>query len=100
MNKDQLFQSLSEEDETTLLELLRSAYDFLSHDDRHTVFGQYVKERPPAQIDGEGLLADIEHFAAMSRDGVYYAPFMINSKNFLHVPNRKHNAIVPMENTQ
>jgi hypothetical protein len=55
MNKDQLFQSLSEEDETTLLELLRSAYDFLSHDDRHTIFGQHVKEMPPAQIDGEGL---------------------------------------------
>ena len=86
MKKDQLFESLSEEDVTTLLELLRSAYDFLSHDDRDTVFGQYVKEMPPAQIDGEVLLAGIEHFAAMSRDGFYYAPFMINSKNFMHVP--------------
>jgi hypothetical protein len=38
--------------------LLCNAYDFLSHDDRDTVFGQHVKEMPPAQIDGEGLLAD------------------------------------------
>lgn len=86
MNKNRLFQSLSAENTSTLLELLRNAYDFLSYDDRDIVFGQYVKEMPPAPVDGESLLADIEHFAAMSRGGLYYAPFMINSKNFMHVP--------------
>lgn len=86
MNKDRLFQSLSAEDATTLLELLRNAYDFLSYDDRDTLFGQYVREMPPAPVDGESLLANIEHFAAMSRDGFYYAPFMINSKNYMDVP--------------
>jgi hypothetical protein len=86
MKKDRLFQSLSAEDTTTLLELLRNAYDFLSHDDRDTLFGQYVKEMPPAPVDGEALLANIEHFAVMSWDGIYYAPFMISSKNFMDVP--------------
>jgi hypothetical protein len=86
MNKDRLFQLLSKEDATTLLELLRNAYDFLSPDDRNTLFGQYIEEMPPAQVDGEVLLTDIEHFAAMSRDGFYYESFMINSKNFMDVP--------------
>ena len=86
MNKDRLFESLGEQDTATLLELLHSAYDFLGHDDREAIFGKYVKEMPPAEVDGEALLADIEHFAAMSRDGFYYAPFMINSKNYRHVP--------------
>ena len=86
MNKDRLFQTLSEEDATALLELLRNAYNYLSHDDRNTLFGQYVEEMPPVQVDGEALLADIEHFAALSRDGFYYAPIMINSKNFMDLP--------------
>lgn len=86
MNKDRLFQSLSEEDAMTLLDLLRNAYDFLSHDDRNTIFGHYVEEMPPVEVNGEALLADIEHFAALSRDGFYYASFMINSKNFRNVP--------------
>jgi hypothetical protein len=44
MNKDRLFESLSQEDAIALLELLCGAHDFLSHDDRNTLFGQYVEE--------------------------------------------------------
>lgn len=86
MNKDRLFQTLSEQDKATLLALLDTAYDLLSYDNRDAVFGKYVREMPPAQIDGEILLADIEQFAALSRDGYYYEPFMIDSKNYRHVP--------------
>ncbi len=86
MNKDKLFQSLSKENTTTLLELLRAAYELLNHDERNTLFGQYAPEKLPVQVDGETLLVDIEHFAEMSRDGFYYAPFMINSKNYMHIP--------------
>lgn len=86
MNKDRVFQSLSEQDARTLLELLRSVYDLLSYDDREALFGRYVEEMPPAQVDGEALLVDIEYFAATSRNGLYYAPFMINSKNYRHIP--------------
>lgn len=86
MNKERLFHSLSKEDAATLLELLRAAYEFLSHDERNTLFGQYGPEKLPVQVDGEVLLLDIEHFAEMSRDGFYYAPFMINSKNYMRIP--------------
>ena len=67
MNKDKLFQSLQEEDTTTLLELLHTAYDFLHHDQRERLFSRYIEEMPPSPIDGETLLADIKRFAANSR---------------------------------
>ena len=66
--------------------LLHTAYDFLDHDDRQSIFCKYVQQMQPIPVEGERLLADIEHFATMSRDGYYYEPFMINSKNFMEVP--------------
>lgn len=86
MNKERLFESLSEEGSKTLLALLTNAYEFLSSDDREFIFGEYVKNIPPAPIDGDKLLAEIEHFVSESRDGYYYEPFDIDSKNFMHVP--------------
>ncbi len=50
MNKDRLFQSLSAENTSTLLELLRNAYDFLSYDDRDALFGQYVVTTKPSLV--------------------------------------------------
>lgn len=86
MNKERLFQFLGQQDSSALLELLSKAYDFLSHDDRNNLFGDYVKESPPSEVDGASLLDEIEQFARSSRDGYYYAPFDINSKNFSDVP--------------
>jgi len=86
MNKDRLFQFLEQQDSNTLLKLLSEAYDFLSHDDRDELFGEYVKETPPSEVDGASLLAEIEQFAKSSRAGHYYAPFNINSKNYMHIP--------------
>lgn len=86
MNKDRLFHWLREQDRETLLGLLYTAYDSLDHDDRKAVFGVHGRQMPPAQIDGERLLADIRQFATRSREGHYYAPFMVDSKNFMDVP--------------
>lgn len=86
MNKDRLFQLLCKEDVGTLLTMLQTAYDFLSHSDRNLVFGQYIKKSPPAHVDGESLLDRIEQFTTNSRSGFYYEPFEINSKNFMDVP--------------
>jgi hypothetical protein len=92
MDKERLFHWLREQDRETLLGLLFTAYDFLGHDDRKAVFGvhdrQVTQDRQmaPAQVDGERLLADIRQFATRSREGHYYAPFRVDSKNFMDVP--------------
>lgn len=86
MNKDRLFQNLRQKDADTLLDLLSSAYEFLSYDDREYLFGDYVQELPPADVEGAALLGQIELFVENSQAGFYYAPFDINSKNYRHIP--------------
>ena len=86
MNKDRLFQFLGQQESNVLLTLLSDAYEFLDHDDRDDLFGDYVEKSPPSAVDGGSLLAEIEQFAKSSRAGHYYASFNINSKNYMHVP--------------
>ncbi len=86
MNKERLFRLLGEQDKETLLALLHRAYEFLDRDDCQSIFGEYFQQTPPTPVDGEKLLVDIEQFVAVSRDGYYYEPFMIDSKNFSEVP--------------
>lgn len=86
MNKERLFRLIRKQDRATILALLQTTYDFLDLDDRQSVFGEFVQRTPPVPVDGELLLVDIKHFVVVSRDGYYYEPFMINSKNFMEVP--------------
>lgn len=86
MDKIRMFKFLSEEEPAVLLDLLSKAYDEMDYDQRQYVFGKYVRELPPAPVDGEVLLGRVERFRSDSLAGVYYAPFAINSKNWTHVP--------------
>ena len=69
-----------------LLNVLSAAYDEMTRDQRQAVFGRYVRELPPAPVDGEVLIDEVEQFRRDSRAEIYYAPFAINSKNWMHVP--------------
>lgn len=40
----------------------------------------------PTSVDGETLLTEAEEFRRDSLAGLYYAPFDVNSKNWMHVP--------------
>lgn len=86
MKKEQLFQYLSSQNTSTLLELLDSAYDQMNIEQRRDVFGKIVLEAPPEPVNGNDLLGQIEDFSRESLSGYYYAPFNINSKNFMDVP--------------
>jgi hypothetical protein len=86
MDKIRLFEFLSTEDSSALLGLLSVAYDEMEYDQRQAVFGRYVSKLPPAPVDGEALLDEVEQFRQESYAEVYYAPFDINSKNWMHVP--------------
>lgn len=87
MNKDRIFETLANEDKTTLLTLLQTAYDCVTPDERAKLFGQFsAQEGPRAQVDGQTVLDAIERFAIRSRQGEYYASFNINSKNYMYLP--------------
>lgn len=86
MDKDALFQSLSDQPPALLLDLLGAAFDEMGIDQRRDVFGKYVKKMPPTPVDGERLLDEVEIFQRQSLASVYYAPFNVNSKNWMHVP--------------
>lgn len=86
MDKTRVFKFLSGEDPSVLLDVLSRAYDEMDYDQLQAVFGRYAAELPPAPVDGEVLLDEVERFRQASLAGVYYAPFNINSKNWMHVP--------------
>ncbi len=86
MNESRLFEFLATCDPSALLSLLRAAYDAMDHDQRQAVFGRLVKAGPPAPVDSEALLDEVEEFRRASSAGEYYAPFAINSKNYMHIP--------------
>jgi hypothetical protein len=86
MDKTHLFQFLSTRDVSFLLDLLSTAYDQMDRDQRRWVFGELVAKLPPALVDGEVLLDEVEEFRRESLAEVYYAPFDINSKNWTHIP--------------
>ncbi|MBK9091834.1 MAG: hypothetical protein IPM84_03480 [Anaerolineae bacterium] len=86
MNRERLFEFLETCDPSNLLNLLSAAYDDMDHDQRRVVFGPLIKTQPPAQVDGEELLDEVEEFQRESLAGAYYAPFAINSKNWTHIP--------------
>jgi hypothetical protein len=86
MDKTQLFQFLSTQAASSLLDLLSTAYDQMNIDQRRWVFGKLVDELPPAPVDGEVLLDEVELFQRESLAGIYYEPFDINSKNWTYIP--------------
>ena len=75
-------------DSSVLLELLKSAYTEMKNDQRATVFDNIIYEMIASKttVDESKLLGEIKKFHQQSIDGHYYAPFMINSKNFMDVP--------------
>lgn len=86
MDKKLVFEYLKTQEFAVLLGLLDSAYDEMDTNQRRSVFGKLVHQMPPPVVDGEELLVDIEGFHSESLAGVYYAPFDINSKNYMDIP--------------
>ena len=85
MDKERTFETLKKQTKAILLEVLESAYDELSASQRRWIFGEFDKKEP-APFDGEELLEEIEEFERDSLNGLYYAPFNVNSKNFMNIP--------------
>ncbi len=86
MNQTRIFEFLEKQGQNVLLDLLQAAYEEMTVDQRNSVFGKIVEEAPPSAVDGEELLIDIKVFCESSLAGSYYAPFDVNSKNFMGIP--------------
>ncbi|MET4693624.1 hypothetical protein [Endozoicomonas lisbonensis] len=86
MNEDVLFKILSKKKKADLLMLLNSAWHVMGTNQRGEVFSAVVGEEQydfPAAGD---TVAAVKEFYDQSLAGDYYAPFDVNSKNFMDVP--------------
>jgi hypothetical protein len=86
MDKKELFELLKKQKTNVLIKLLQSAFDELNTNQRWKVFGDYIRKSKPSVVNGKKLLAEVKKFYKDSFDGMYYAPFDINSKNYSHIP--------------
>jgi hypothetical protein len=86
MDKKQLFAFFKKQAPPVLIEYLETAYEAMSTDQRIEVFGPAIQQAQPLRVNGKTLLKQVEKFQHDSLAGEYYAPFDINSKNFMHVP--------------
>ena len=86
MNREQLFAFFEQQDSSVLLQVLHNSYDAMTVDQRETVFGDFFRQAEPLVVGGPSLLVQVRQFEYDSLAGAYYAPFDINSKNFMHVP--------------
>jgi hypothetical protein len=86
VNKKYLFDFLEKQDASTLLQLLDVAFDTLTTNQRHEVFGKLKIDVKASHVNEKTLLKEVKKFYDDSLRGVYYAPFDINSKNFMHIP--------------
>lgn len=89
MDRDRLFEYLKKQSANTLIQLLQDCYDIMSIQKIHEVFGRTNNElmkEPAVNLDGEKILEAVRKFQEESLAGKYYAPFSINSKNYMNIP--------------
>lgn len=86
MNKKYLSDFLKEQDSIALLRLLEAAFDTMTTNQRNEVFGRLKIEVKTSQINEKEILKEVKKFYDDSLKGLYYAPFMINSQNYMNIP--------------
>jgi hypothetical protein len=86
MDEDEVFAFLKKQKKNVLLDFLRTAFEEMTAKQRRAVFADAIRKAPRSRIDGESLREEIDLFRQDSLAGQFYAPFAINSKNFMHVP--------------
>jgi hypothetical protein len=84
--KEALFNSLRSKESSELLHYLDAAYETMSPQQRRSTFGEILDQLRLVVFPGESLIAELEKFREDSINGKYYAPFEINSKNFMYKP--------------
>lgn len=87
MNKEAVFQILKKQKKQSLLDMLEQSWEHMSTQQRQNVFGAFIQEaQSTIPANAEDVMTAVRQFEKDSFAGIYYAPFDINSKNFMDVP--------------
>src|SRR3954470_16367921 len=88
VDRAQLFAILKRQKKAVLLDLLERSFDVMEPKQQRAVFGTLTKKPPTARVQAAELLKEVEQFERDSLARKYYQPFLINSKNWTHVPDK------------
>jgi hypothetical protein len=88
VDRTQLFAILKRQTKAALLDLLERSFDEMEPKQQRAVFGALMKKPPTAKVKGATLRKEVETFERDSLAGKYYQFFMINSKNWTHIPDK------------
>ena len=86
MDDQQVFAYLKKQKKDVLLDYLHAAFDIMNTKQRRAVFADAARPQVKKVVDGPQLREEIEQFRRDSLARKYYAPFNVNSKNFMDVP--------------
>jgi hypothetical protein len=86
MNKERCFKVISALKKSEILDLLRAAYDVMKTPQRDEIFYKIQQQSEGLSVNPKAALKTAKKFMKDSLDDVYYAPFNVNSKNFMDVP--------------
>lgn len=86
INKKKLFEAIRALKKSELITLLEEAFDEMERGTRRVVFGELFNEYTKKERTAEQVRKQVKQFYKQSMAGDYYAPFSINSKNYLDVP--------------
>ncbi len=81
-----LFPLLEKFRKEELKEYLKTSFFEMDDRQKRDVFGKIYEEKLSKGRSSLNLYSEIEKFHKRSVKGYYYAPFMINSKNFMDIP--------------
>jgi hypothetical protein len=88
VNEREVFAYLQKQKKAVLLDYLRDAFGQMTAEQRRDVFADAVRKPPKVIIDGDEVRQEIEQFRSDSLARKYYTPFNVNSKNWMHRPEK------------
>jgi hypothetical protein len=77
---------MAKQKKSVLLDYLHRAFEEMDDRQRRNVFADAVPGPKNAAVDGDRLAEELDQFRRNSLARKYYAPFMVDSKNYRHVP--------------
>ncbi len=83
-----LFPLLDKLKKNELKEYLKTSFYEMNDEQKRDVFGEIYEEKLSGGRNLQKLYSEIKKFHEKSVNGDYYAPFMINSKNYSDIPQK------------
>ena len=90
MNEAELFTYIGKKKKAEILDIVKNAYFEMNSEQKDAVFGCIISDKTNtkklSQHNAQEILDDVISFYKDSMRGYYYAPFAINSKNYMDIP--------------